>query len=334
LRFAHRVSFATWGYWLPFVLVATLSCTDHAHAGPHAGPRAATENNAVQTQMRNVMYHFSSTVAVHIKSLDGQLDPAEPSGYPVFDNKDSFTVAISSAEITITANDLANVLNSYVFARPKAALSGLSVSIQNGRLKIKGCLHEAGAIPFATEGELSPTQDRKILLHAAKVKALYVPVKKILSLFGVEMSELIKSGKIPGVETHEDDLILDPALVFPPPHMHGKVTAIRIEGGAIVLTFGDKSKQGKNQQAGNYMSYRGNRLAFGKLLMTDADMNLIDMDSADPFDFYLDHYKEQLTAGYTKITPTFGLRVYMRDFNKLNKLNKSAQQKTKDVTAN
>jgi hypothetical protein len=284
--------------------------------------------------MRNVMYHFSSTVAVHIKSLDGQLDPAEPSGYPVFDNKDSFTVAISSAEIAITATDLGNVLNSYVFARPNAPLSGLSVSIQNGRLRIKGRLHEAGAIPFETEGELSPTQDGKILLHAAKVKALHVPVKKIMGLFGLEMSDLIKNGKIPGVETHEDDLILDPALVFPPPHMHGKVTAIRIEGDSIVLAFGDNNKQGKNLQAGNYMYYRGNRLAFGKLLMTAADMNLIDMDSADPFDFYLDHYKEQLTAGYTKITPTFGLHVYMRDFNKLNKHNKSGQQKSKAVIAN
>ena len=106
-------------------------------------------------------------------------------------------------------------------------------------------MHEAGAIPFETEGELTPTEDGKILLHAAKVKALHVPVKKIMGLFGVEMSDLIKNGKIPGVETHEDDLILDPALVFPPPHMHGKVTAIRIEGDAIVLTFGDKDKQEK-----------------------------------------------------------------------------------------
>lgn len=167
--------------------------------------------------MRNVMYHFSSNVAVHIKTLDGQFDPADPSVYPVFDNKDFFTVAINSAE-----TDLGNVLNSYVFARPKAPIRGLSVTIQSGRLKIKGRLHEAGAIPFETEGELTPTQDGKILLHAAKVKALHVPVKKIMGLFGVEMSDLIKSGKIPGVETHEDDLILDPALVFPPPHMHGK----------------------------------------------------------------------------------------------------------------
>jgi hypothetical protein len=136
------------------------------------------------------------------------------------------------------------------------------------------------------------------------------------------MSDLINSGKIPGVETHEDDLIPDLALVFPPPHMHGKVTAIRIEGDSIVLTFGDKNKQEKNLQTGNYMSHRGNRLAFGKLLMTDANMNLIDTDSADPFDFYLDHYNGQLTAGHTKITPTFGLRVYVRDFNKLNKSGK------------
>jgi hypothetical protein len=51
--------------------------------------------------------------------------------------------------------------------------------------------------------------------------------------------------------------------------------------------------------------------------MNDADMVLIDTDPRDPFDFYLDHYKEQLVAGLTKTTPALGLRVYMRDFNKL-----------------
>lgn len=41
------------------------------------------------------------------------------------------------------------------------------------------------------------------------------------------------------------------------------------------------------------------------------------MDPQDPFDFYLDRYMQQLVAGYTRETPTFGLRVFMRDFNKL-----------------
>jgi hypothetical protein len=65
------------------------------------------------------------------------------------------------------------------------------------------------------------------------------------------------------------------------------------------------------------MAYRGSDLRFGKLTMNDADLILIDMDPRDPFDFYLDHYTEQLVAGYTKTTPDFGLRVYVRDYNKL-----------------
>ena len=33
--------------------------------------------------------------------------------------------------------------------------------------------------------------------------------------------------------------------------------------------------------------------------------------------FFLEHYKEQLVVGYTKTTPDFELRVFMRDFNKV-----------------
>ncbi len=66
-----------------------------------------------------------------------------------------------------------------------------------------------------------------------------------MSLFGVEMSHLIKNSKIPGVESRAEDLILDPALIFPPPHMQGKVTAVRVEGDNIVLSFGDKSSSRK-----------------------------------------------------------------------------------------
>jgi hypothetical protein len=73
------------------------------------------------------------------------------------------------------------------------------------------------------------------------------------------------------------------------------------------------------------MAYRGNRLQFGKLLMSDTDLVIVDPDPRDPFDFYLDRYKDQLVAGYSKTTPSNGLRVYMVDFNKLKQ--KSASPK-------
>jgi len=58
-------------------------------------------------------------------------------------------------------------------------------------------------------------------------------------------------------------------------------------------------------------------MQFGKLTMHDSDLTMIDMEPRDPFDFFLDHYQDQLVAGYTKSTPQYGLRAYFRDYSKL-----------------
>jgi hypothetical protein len=210
-------------------------------------------------------------------------------------------------------------LNSYVFARPNSPLSGISVSTTaTGQLKVKGRLHDKGDIPFETQGVMSPTPDGRIRLHSEKVKALHVPVKGLMDAFGIDIASLIKSGKVPGVEAEENDLLLDLEQLLPPPHIDGKVTAVRVEKNSIIQTFsGTDAKSGTKMPNGNYMSYQGNRLRFGKLTMDDADITIYDMSPADPLDFYLDHYKEQMAAGYTKITTDFQLRVYMKDFDKL-----------------
>ena len=120
------------------------------------------------------------------------------------------------------------------------------------------------------------------------------------------------------MQAQEDDLILDLEQILPPPHIEGKVVVVRMEGDNIVQIFsGPDAKPMKNIRGGNYMAYKKNRLRFGKLVMNDADLILIDMDLSDPLDFFLDHYKEQLSAGYTKTTMDSGLRVYIKDYNKL-----------------
>lgn len=280
---------------------------------------AASDQKArVKVQMHNVIYHFSDSVVVHIVTLNGDVVPTGENKLPVFDDKKSFDIEISSGEIAINTESLANVLNSYVFASPTAPLKGISVSIEKGLLRIKGRLHAKGDIPFETDGVLSPTSDGKIRMHSKKIRALHLPVKGLMDLFNVAIDDFVKTNKIPGVAVDQNDLILDLSQILPPPHIEGKVTAIRFEGNTLVQTFGSAdAKSIKYLRLGNYMSYRGNTLRFGKLTMNDTDMVLIDMDPGDPLDFYLDHYKEQLSAGYTKITPDFGLRVYAKDFNKL-----------------
>jgi hypothetical protein len=281
-------------------------------------PNNDKQEGTVQTQMSNVTFRFSETVAVEIKSLSGVLVPLGKNEFPVFDDKESFNLRISSAEIAIDSTNLANVLNSYVFARPHSPLTELSVTVEKGRLKVKGKLHDKGDIPFETEGILIPTADGKLRLHSEKIKAMHLPVRGLMDLFGVDLGTLIKEGKVPGAEAQEDDLILDLEQILPPPHIEGKVVSVRIEGDKIIQVFGGSdAKPVKNIRTGNYMAYKNNRLRFGKLVMNDADLILIDMDPNDPLDFFLDHYKEQLAVGYAKITPDSGLRVYIKDYNKL-----------------
>jgi len=56
-------------------------------------------------------------------------------------------------------------------------------------------------------------------------------------------------------------------------------------------------------------------------------------EPGDPFDFYLEAYKRQLVAGYAKMTSSFGLRVYMRDFDKLNPRSKSRRRRPPNLFA-
>ena len=294
-------------------------------------PTNDKQEGTVQTQMSNVTFRLSETVAVQIKSLNGVLVPIGKNEFPIFDDKDSFNLRINTAEISIDSSNLANVLNSYVFAHPHSPLVELSVIVEKGHLKVKGKLHDKGDIPFETEGVLIPTADGKLRLHSEKIKAMHVPVKGLMDLFGIELGGLVKEGKVPGVRAEENDLILDLEEILPPPHIDGKVVSVRIEGDKIIQIFGGSdAKPVKNIRAGNYMAFKNNRLRFGKLLMNDADLILIDMDPNDPLDFFLDHYKEQLSAGYAKLTPDSGLRVYIKDYNKLHPAKASlSRDKTK-----
>jgi hypothetical protein len=270
----------------------------------------------VAVTMRNVMYHFTARIAVHIQELSGSLTPTGQNPFPIFDDAGSFVLHIDAANMSLTTQVMSNILNDHVFAARDAPLKDISVTTSGNTLKITGRLHSRGDIPFEEEGTLSLTPQGEIRIHSNKVRAAHLPVKGLMDLLGVNISDLINTNKIRGVRAEKDDLLLDPQEILPLPIIEGRLTSIELKGNNIAEHFGRRVPA---LPPGNYMSYRGGRLRFGKLTMDDTDMQLIDMNPQDPFDFYLEHYKEQLVAGYTKTTPAFGLRVYMRDYDKLKK---------------
>jgi hypothetical protein len=115
--------------------------------------------------------------------------------------------------------------------------------------------------------------------------------------------------------------MLDPSLMLPPPHIKGQLKSIYAADGKVTQIFFSKkvSRLRPDYPNANYMYFHGGILTFGKLTMNDADMQIADNDPKDHFDFFNDHYFEQLTSGYHKTTADDGLVIYMPDYNDMKK---------------
>jgi len=275
-------------------------------------------NSQTQVEMVNVNIHLDPVLILHIHHLSGQFLPTKKGQPPAFDDKLSYLVAVDSAEIGVTAASMSHAMNTYVFSAPDAPLKNLTLSIQGNQIKQAGTLNKGVGIPFEMTGAMSATADGRIRIRPTQVKAAHVPVEGAMKLFGLDMAKLVNTRNTKGVSVEGNDIILDPAQMLPPPKMRGRITAVRIEGDEIIQTFGTVGTLPAGKpSAANYMAYRGGVLRFGKLTMNDTDMRLIDADPSDPFDFFPDHYQDQLVAGYSKTTVTGGLLVYMPDYDKI-----------------
>jgi hypothetical protein len=287
-------------------------------AGLAAPPPTGRASAPPRADFRNVRFYFDERLFADIRFLRGTLVRTRQGVPPTFDDRNSFIVQAEAAEIAMTPENLSYLMNRYVFAYPGSPVKKIEISIEGGRLKQTGIVHKGADLPFEMVGEVGATADGKIRIHPTKLKAEHVPVKGVLHLFGLGLDSLINPKGAKGVAVDHNDLILDPEMLLPPPHIHGRVTQVMLEGGQIVQVFGGgRGARGSPVRQGNYMAFRGGVIRFGKLTMNDSDLQLIDDAPATPFAFSLEHYRDQLVAGYVKNTPSLGLQVFMPDFTTL-----------------
>jgi hypothetical protein len=269
--------------------------------------------------MRHVDFHFDSSVVVEIDYLRGELKPTSPEHPPYFDDKHSFTLVIDTARIAITPQSLSDLLNHYTFAYPGSPLRHISITIEKGQLRQQGTMK---GISFNMLGELTLTPDGELRIHPTSIKAAGIGVGGLMKFFGLNLSKLLKVRGGRGVRIEKNDFFLNPSQLLPPPTVDGRVGAVEVNDSAIVQVFQPPAGKQVGEldvpaaKATNYMYYRGAVLRFGKLTMHDTDMLILDAVPEDPFDFFLDQYKMQLVAGYSRTRPNNGLTVMMQDYSK------------------
>ena len=294
---------------------------DEVTAGSRVAPSKHPGRQPVEVEMSNVDLHVTAEVTLRIHHLRGRFTPTERADMPYLDDKLSYVVAIDSGEIAMDMMSL-NALMRTTLGQGRSNVEKLRISTDDkSRLRQQGVLKKGIKVPFDVKGAVEATPDGRIRMRAAAVRGFGVPVNPMMKLLGLEMDDLLKVEPGHGVAVDNNDLIIDPQQLLPPPLVRGKVTSVRVADGVMVQTFGSGERQRLSPPAvsRNYIYWRGAQLQFGKLTMADTDLELVDEDPGDPFDFSIDHWNDQLVAGYSKNTPNRGLKAHMPDYNDLNR---------------
>jgi len=296
------------------LLSATAASATAQQSGPASEPKPP-DPGAVRLEISNADLHVLDDVIIHVPTFDAWMVP-QPRHTVSLDDKQTFTMQILHGRTFLKDKDLAALLNDYLLPHAKAPISNISLHFKGQTVEVKGDLKKGIRVPFEGRAQLDKTPEGEIRLHFTSITAAGFIKKGLMDALGIRLSSVAQPQKISRFRIVGDDIIFPIHALFPPPRVSGNLTAVSIEGDSLVQEFGnpDTALPPPRTPAPNYIYFHGGVMRFGKLTMSNVDLELVDMDPTTPFDFDLTHYYEQLEHGYSKSLPGFALLVYAPDY--------------------
>ena len=281
-------------------------------------PAAADADTSAQDTAPTLVYAHNLRLRkgpdfrVYVSWIRGEMKRTQKRVVPSFDDPDSFILEIQQGVIRANIGDVGNFLNS---SAPKnAPLKDISIQPDGDQLVLHGTVHKILPLPVELKGSLAATPDGRVQFHVNKLDVLKIPMKALLGGLHIQLSDLVHAGDIPGVQVSGNDIFFDTEKLLPPPHIHGRLTAVQVKVPDVEVVYGGvRVDEAKLAQWHNFLRLRGGTVAFGKLTMDHTDLTMIDA-SPDPwFDLDLVNYQAQLVNGYSRMTPQAGLEIFMPD---------------------
>ncbi len=268
-------------------------------------------------EMANVLYRYSPDLAVLIVRLRGTLVPTE--GHPVvtFNDPASFKMVIEAAEMRLSTEQLAALMNERIAASPKAQVKNVRISVAGDQLRIDGTMKKGLHVPFHAMADTGISADNRVRIGIRQMSVGKLPMKGLLDLLGLDVEDLVSQKGLNGMSVDGDAFLIDPQTAFPPPHTQGRLTSAKVAKGGIVLQFGSDAPRLTFGEHGNYIALRGGRIEYGREEMFDSDLTMTDSTPGDPFEYYLAHYWRQIVASDIKMTANGSLRLRVPDYAKI-----------------
>ncbi|HEU4636040.1 MAG TPA: hypothetical protein VFS41_07675 [Edaphobacter sp.] len=249
---------------------------------------------------------------IYVRWIRGQMLPTHKGVVPSLDDESSFVFQIDRGLIHVNLGDIGNYLNSAMALR--SPLKDMKLTGEGQQIRLTGVMHKL-LIPLPVEilGTIGPASGGRVHVKINKINVLKIPVKGLLKGLSVEVDDIVGKEPVDGVEVKDNDIYLNTTSLLPPPHIRGQISAIELHAPDVVVTYGSTSPDDDQQLAQwhNFLRLRGGSVAFGKLVMNDADLTLVDASDDTWFDLDLGNYHEQLVKGYSRMTPDKGLEMFM-----------------------
>ena len=276
-------------------------------------------------EVRNVTMHLDERATIRVRRLRGEMVSTAPGQPAVLDDRESFAIRVTSGRVALTGEDLTTLMNEFIFDYRGAPLKRLRARPEAGHVLLTGTMHKGVDLRFEITSTMDLTPEGMIRLHPTRTRILGIDGQKLMQALGLHLDDLLNLKGSRGATVKGDDIHLDPAKILPPPAIMGTIAVAGIEGNEVVIEFNTTPEDSvfgsyvrPDSTTPNFVYFRGSRLRFGKLLMSDTDLQIVDADARDPFDLNLEEYAKQLVAGTSRTLANQGLRVEMPDYESLN----------------
>ncbi len=286
-------------------------------------PSEAAATDVVQIHVEHTLFHPMDNVVLNVERMNGRMI-GKPGRLISLDDRNSFSVQLDQAVTRLSAQDLSALINSYLLKRADSPIRHVDVSFDGQQVVVKGKVRKLLTLPFEGRGTISATPDGELRMHMDEFRVAGVLNRGFLAFLGIRLDDVAQPRHKASFRVEGDDFIIALDELFPPPLVYGKLTGVHVEKQDLVQVIGVEPQQHAIQSIPrvlpdppNYIYFSGGRMHFGRMTMENVDLKMIDETPGNAFDFSLDHYQQQIQAGYVKVLPSFGLEVYAVDWRTL-----------------
>ena len=309
------------GWWFCVAFMVGLGPLHGDDLGPKPGPfrlpnpQKIPLNGPVHFQARNIIFHVMDDVHLDVKSVDALLLPSSLSEPVTLDDPNSMKVRMQSGDTSISAEDMSTLLNKYALPRSNLPLRDVKVTFEDGEAHFTGKVHKLIDLPFSASATVGVTAKGNFHLHFNNITAAGILHKKLLDFFGLSIADLAKRDQAHSFHIHGDDVDFPIHILFPAPYFTGYMSSATIVGDRMVQVFGViKPFTPAPVPAEHYIYFRGGVMAFGRLSMQGVDLEMLNKDGDNEFEFSIQNIFRQVLAGYLKNLPDHGLVGYIASY--------------------